>query len=269
MCPDWESVQNENKHRMLRCHNIQSLQSAFEYALFKHKPYKLKNLYYSLAAYKEGIPFRDQLFTKAEQDYWRDNCWKVMTQHDFVLDIDNPKVENATEKESISMAFREAQRISLFLMGLNCPHYIRFSGRGFHIFIPYKKLMEGYSMIDFNPNSLSCIYLEHERIAKYFYEEFTQLIDLSIYDSRRIIKMPCSLMHYPDVTRICYPLTIKDISAAIFNCDDYEPHNFIALHPDFPENILDDQIICKEGDCKKLHEEIARFYNGKKGKCKK
>jgi hypothetical protein len=263
IAPEWQpKVHTYDNIRMQKAHSVQFLQGVLDYAIFNHKPNKLKNLYYSLAKFKDkGIPLRSELVDDNSKSDWKVNYWQSIDQYDFVIDIDAPNHPDIPEKVLIQSAFRSMQNISLYLTGLNCPHFVRFSGRGFHIFIPYKKIAEGMNTVIFDPDSEINIYKEYRHIASFISSKFSDYVDLNIYDGRRIIKLPYSIAHYKRFSRVCYPLTINIINSEDFNPDDYEISRFCTAHPSFPIEIQEDAIICKDGDCCKLLKEVDEHDN--------
>ena len=196
--------------RNLRLHNTKHL----DFFCKKYDLYnKRLNWYYSLAEYKYGLPRRN--FNHGDYaifEKWKKIHWKYMLGFDFVIDIDRK------HDAPFKYVLISAKMIKDFLDLRNFQYQIRFSGNGFHFLIPYKYFTS------FNPDP----YSEHS-VYKYFYSialklhnTKTEMVDLRMYDSRRLIKLPYTLTFYKDVTYVCSPCNLYD-----FKLDDYRPENFI------------------------------------------
>jgi hypothetical protein len=93
----------------------------------------------------------------------------------------------------------------------------------------------GYARLD--PKQSPNIYQYYTMIAKYFYQQFSDLIDWKIYDSRRVCKVPYSIAAYPDIGRfvICLPFSSDEqfkmfgemIDGGVLNLINAEPDAFI------------------------------------------
>lgn len=214
LVPSWrDNIEFKFNTRNLRCHNFQGLKYVMD-GLFLKKDQKYYNLYYSLAQYKEGVPFSSikDLATR-ETTQWNINHWKSMIKYDFVIDID------AGDYEDMKWATMSMQEIHTFLDLCNCPHEVIFSGKGFHIIIDYDYFQ--YAGLSFDPKSPISVYKYFQKLAKHFNERFTEMIDLNIYDSRRVLKLPYSLAIYEDNVQVCRPL-LNNNDVMSF---DYDPDN--------------------------------------------
>jgi len=171
---------------------------------------KIYNMYYSMAEYKEGIPIEVSTFNLRDRDLekWNAEHYKNIIGYDFFIDVDSPDFEN------LEICFRQTKIICKYLDSIRFPYYLRFSGKGFHIVTPYKyfKVYDDFnSDIDdvFNPNYDDNIYKLYREIALSIKYRFTEMIDTTIYDSRRVLKIPFSLAIYKDKTKICCPFSMK------------------------------------------------------------
>lgn len=99
---------------------------------------------------------------------------------------------------------------------------------GFHIIIEHKFLPK----LPFDPDEDKNIYRFCRAFAKYFFDNVTELVDLKIYDSRRVCKIPYSLALFKDMILVCKPLTEKELLD--FNLEIVQPEN-ICLNKDFTE----------------------------------
>ena len=210
LVPSWrDPMEFKRNTRSLKAHNFQSMKFLFDYYKIT-RGQRIYNLYYSLAEYKDGIP----KFTLTDRDTkdWVINQWKEMVKFDFVLDID------AGDYEDMKYTTVSMQEIHTFLDLCRCPHEIIFSGQGFHIIIDGSQF--DYLGKNFNPyDKKNSIFSFHRELAVKFYDRFCEMIDLNIYDSRRLLKIPYSLAVYKDSVQICRPLLSND---AVYDFD-YDP----------------------------------------------
>ena len=157
------------------------------------------NFYYSIAKYFKGVS-KTNLYEHKERriicDDWVENHYKEMVDYDFFLDIDAPTFFDVPVAKTMALNIHD------YFNGLNVPHEVRFSGMGFHIIIPSKY----FNKKIYDPSEKINIYTQHAKIAKYLHDKFGELIDLLIYDSRRVIKIPYSLAIYEDKILVCSPL---------------------------------------------------------------
>ena len=199
LIPSWcEPETRKFNIRTLRVHSVQHLD--FIYSRLKifedNKPY---NYYYSLAKYQIGLPYQDMRDLRRDNKDWILHHHKQMIIYDFVLDID------AGDEEDIKYAYLSAKNIKTFLDLCDCPHEVRFSGRGFHFVIPYDYFLPHVIGISLNPKKPNNIYKYYYRIANYFSKHFSEMVDLKIYDSRRLLKIPYTLAIYEDNIFVCSP----------------------------------------------------------------
>lgn len=203
--------------RMLKCHSVQHYDYILNKGLRifeKQTPY---NFYYSLAKYKDGIPNQTfNLWEKKKNNLsWNEIHFNRMVAYDFLIDID------AGSHEDIYFAFDSTKLIKAYFDMLNVPYELRFSGMGFHFIIPYLYLPY-HSMI---PKADSNLYWFLCLIAKKLKAKFSEMIDVNIYDSRRVCKIPYSLGIYENGLYVCYPFATSD-EFEKFRLRDYVPSNF-------------------------------------------
>lgn len=186
--------------RNMRVHNIQSLQFYFNF-LRAFEEGKFYNLYYSLAEFKNGVPFRDLTGNNFEKDRlnkWNEEAYKDIIAYDMLIDIDSGSFEE------FNFAMLSAELLKKFFDTNNVPYHLRFSGMGFHFIIPDKYFK--YLNLSYNPNEDKNIYRYMSDVATWLNKNISELIDLSVYDSRRVCKIPYSLSFYQDKTFICQPI---------------------------------------------------------------
>ena len=207
--------------RMIRMHNVQSIDIWFK-LLNIHKFGREYNLYYSLAKYKDGIPFGTLALSKRDFGDWTKEHWKEMVSYDFLLDID------AGNHSEIMFAHYSAKNIRNKFDELDVPYYLRFSGRGFHFVIPYeyfrisnKDFPRFYDEI-FNPDAEHNAYSFFMKIAMELHNRYSEMIDTTIYDSRRVTKIPYSLALYDGRNYVCSSFSSAQ-EFDDFNLKDYRP----------------------------------------------
>lgn len=183
--------------RMLRCHNVQHLDVILRDILKIKTKEIIYNFYYSLALYKEGIPYQTPNLSERDNSEWVKTHFREMKGYDFLLDID------AGNHDEINTAYESALMIKDLFDSLNVPYGLRFSGCGFHFIIPYFYFYE-YS---FNPKDDDSIYKLYIKIADKLFKKYSELIDKSIYDSRRVCKVPYSLSVYDNEMYMCFPFS--------------------------------------------------------------
>lgn len=193
--------------RMIKCHSTQHFGLYWDYVVKAEKHQIPYSIYYSLAKYKNGIPNQSLKLKERDNSQWMQNHYEHMESFDFVIDIDSDgRIDLAVESAILLIdAIKKTYT-----------YEIRFSGRGFHIFID---LQIGF--IPFNPNVENNVYQYHHQIAKMYHDTITEMIDTDIYDSRRVIKVPFSLAVYPedDNLYVCTPITYDELKT--FKLSDY------------------------------------------------
>lgn len=190
--------------RYLRAHNVQSIRYWMErMGIYKGKRY---SLYMSNAKYKNGVPYRDPSIEKGYSDEWRKSHWKSIESYDLVIDLDSDG--------NLRECHKDMSYIRRFLNMVKCPHFVRFSGRGFHFIVPDSAFPKKKS---YDPTEKGSVYDAYRQIASFMLENLSPLIDMSIYDSKRLIKVPYSLALYGDYEEtVCSPLA-NDGGDRLFN----------------------------------------------------
>ena len=127
----------------------------------------------------------------------------------MVIDIDSG------DSEETDYAVYSVEILKKLFDCNNTPYHLRFSGRGFHFVIPYKYFE--HLNKSFNPHEDNNIYAYMSDIADILHDDLSEMIDTSVYDSRRVLKIPFSLSIYQNESFICSP--IKDLPN--FKLSDY------------------------------------------------
>lgn len=216
LCPSWikDPVMKKTSTRNLKCHNVAHLKFILKALEWKDREL-LFNFYHSLAIYNNGIPNQTMNMNKRDNSDWNKNHHKEMCGYDFLIDID------AGSHEDIYHAQDSMIQITWLLNDFNVPYYVKFSGKGFHIVIPHNVLMER----SFNVADDDNIYFNCSELAKLLHKKFSEMVDLKIYDPRRLCKLSYSLSIYENDIYVCYPLHMKH-DLRNFNLEDYNLNKF-------------------------------------------
>lgn len=202
--------------RMLRIHNLNSF-FVWSKRLNMFKLNREYNLYYSLAKYKNGIPYTTLDMKNRDFSDWNNNHWKEMESYDFLLDID------AGSHSDIMFAHYSAWNIKNRFDDLNVPYHLRFSGRGFHFVMPFACFGFQEGDVSFNPDDKENIYFVFMNIAMELHNRYSEMVDTSIYDSRRVTKIPYSLALYDGRNYVCASFS-SDEEFENFNLKDMRPY---------------------------------------------
>lgn len=217
--PTW--CDKEIQKRSRRNHSIGHISQfgfLFDYiGFFKQQtPY---NLYMSVARYENGIPklpYSNKFKRDQMKKDWEENHWKKIEHYDFYIDVDSP-----THSEyDMKLAHYSAMKIKKALQQRGMKFNIIFSGCGFHF-----RILMPQDTMDYNPHNDNNIYQFFRDMSQELYDNVSEFVDLKIYDSRRLIKIPFSLAVYEFDLFVCYPFE-SDIEFYNFKLDDYRIENF-------------------------------------------
>ena len=248
----WSEANRRKNGRHFRVHNVHHLDVIMKgkYLLTMHNRFFV-NIFASLATYKDGVPYRSLQSVDESFKKWEEKIHEHMESYDLLIDVDSP----SHGEEDLTFAKEGTIEIKKIFDQLNVPHYIRFSGCGFHIVVPGKFLPKK----SFDPKDKDNIYIYCKKIAKYFFDNMTELVDTSIYDSRRICKIPFTLAHYKRHSYVCLPIE----SGIALNGFDHQKallHKFNADLRHYTEKLQNEN-----GNFDKLHKLIFE-KDGKKKK---
>lgn len=258
-----ESVPKYFNMRYMRCHNIQSFDFFLSFSkFFLSSNLGVFNLYYSIAKYKKGLPhmiLKDTHERTEQKKKWSKEHHKNMIAYDFFVDFDAPSTKEIPEVHAHVKTFKK------FLDRHVIPYNIRFSGMGFHVIIPHEffKPLERH----FNPHTKGNIYELYSRIAKKLNSRFSKYIDTGIYDSRRVCKIPYTLVFYENEYYITWEfsnnlefenfdiesLKIEKFSQDLLRQRDYPEIAFNSFAQSYPINFLSKLKLTKNGNKKKIH----------------
>ena len=200
------------------------------------------NLYYSLAKYDNGIPFGSLNLSDRDFGDWSRTNWKQIKGYDFLIDID------CQNHKEIDFAYYSAKKIKKFFDKCGTPYHLRFSGRGFHFIIDYDYFDN--LNLSFDPKDEKNIYEFFMCIAMKLHSLFSEMIDVGIYDLRRVCKIPYSLALYDGKEYMCRPFE---------NEDDFNSFQLRYMHPLYYRNIrqMDDRLFNENGNIFKLLNELG------------
>ena len=205
---------------MLKCHNVQNFDFLVNHSIKMEEHNEVWNLYYSIAKYANGIPNQHWLRYKNKEinDAWKLNHFEQMIEYTFFLDID------CNSHDEIDYAYESAKDIKSWMDNNKWKYELRFSGCGFHFIVPGL-----FKEKSFNPKEKDSVYYNHIKLAKFFHNDFSELIDSTIYDSRRLCKVPYSLAYYPKIDKayLCFPFH-SDEQFSIFHLRFLDASNLLA-----------------------------------------
>ena len=184
--------------RYWKAHNVQGIKYILEnFKVFSGREF---NLYTSLAKYKHGIPNQTMNLKRRDNDDWKKNHWREIEKYDFFLDVD--------AGDDLKEAIKQTKNLIRFLNDCNVPFYLRFSGNGFHILIPETEFPK---QLSYDPYGEKTIYHKYRELCLFLKDNVCSMLDTSIYDSQRQIKLPYSIALYPHGEFVCTPLPSDDL----------------------------------------------------------
>ncbi len=226
--------------RMIRIHNVQHLDIWLK-SMGVWDDRKDYNLYYSLAKYDKGIPFGSLNLSERDFGNWSRDNWKEIKEYDFLLDID------CNNHNEMDFAYYSAKKVKEYFDKLGVPYCIRFSGMGFHFIVPYDYF--SYLNLSFDPLSENNIYGFFMRIAMRLHSLFSEMIDVGIYDLRRVVKVPYSLALYDGKEYLCVPFGCRE------EFDDFRLKNMAPIHYNNVRE-MDEHLFNENGNVYKLVKEL-------------
>ena len=180
--------------RNLRVHTVQHFEEISKFiGLYK----KCYNCYYSLATFRQGLPYQTLNMKERDNTEWNNTCWKDIIDFDMLIDFD---CDNDKQCEEVKKDVIEVSNIFK-----DVPHSIAFSGCGFHItieskYIPKPKNYPEWYNIEADINFFDLWYELLDKLKRTY-----GVIDKTICDTRRVSKLKYSLAIYDDSTYVCYP----------------------------------------------------------------
>jgi hypothetical protein len=197
--------------RNMRVHNTQHLDK-WLYETQAEK--QLFNIYYSVASFAKGVPyFKNGLDLKTRLIYnYMDTC----KGYAFILDIDASDFKISKISTLLIHDFFNKHKI---------PHEIRFTGHGFHVVVP-EQFTESIQSIN-NIKDLQILRSILSQFALWLHDNITETIDLQVYDERRFIKVPFSLIFQKKGIYWCSPIystqQLKNCKLSDFEFSKYPP----------------------------------------------
>lgn len=231
-------IKRVSDDKVVRCNPVRNTNNLMFWMKYLKMFLNKYTFYHSLSTYRmmsipmTGCNLRERMHNPKYKDFII-NGWKKMSGYDFLIDIDG-------EHDSFRFCIESAKIVREFLNMCRCPYYLRFSGSGFHFIIPYSYF--SFLGMSFNPDDRNNIYTMYEDIVEYVFDNFTELVDKGLHDSRRVVKLPYTPAVYDDGTYMCLP--VDDLDA-------FELEKFKLSGISF-DDMPDDTIHHREGNIKKL-----------------
>lgn len=207
--------------RNLRCHRPQDLQFFWRaLRIIKDKLYM--NFYHSICRYERGVP-PVALNQWRDMTEWNLTCREHIIDYPFLIDIDcdsHDQMEQAKEgARKILIDLLEKKHNGIFLS---------LSGMGFHILVPMEQMTKNREFDDRKPNN---IYDEYKKKAREYHDKFCGMVDLNIYDHRRLMKCPYSLAVYDDCMVVAHPFSSSTIEEFLnFDLNRYKIENYVLTN---------------------------------------
>jgi hypothetical protein len=163
--------------RCMKAHTLAFLQTnmlAFNFYKRKYNLYISSANYFNLPVFSFNPKTR-----KEQQNVFNREYLKYVTGYDFFIDIDG-------ESENVNLAYSEAKKIKFLFDKYSLPYSIKFSGKGFHFLIQseYWDSIPDYKQRNIIFKNLSTSIKKVLGLT---------LIDLSVYDLRRVYKLAYSI----------------------------------------------------------------------------
>lgn len=202
--------------RSWRVHNVQSFDLILNKYIYgkwvESEPYpRVVNLYYSLAKYKDGVPFQPLDLKERNTEAWKKTHYEHMTGFDLLIDLDARPINN------IYYAWHDAREIKRLLDRFQVCHSLRFSGSGFHLLVP----SEALPSLSFDPHDDENIYLWQNRLIAMIEKKISCMADSTTWDSRQLCKIPYSLAFMNDRIMLSYEFQDKE-EFSRFRLEDFQ-----------------------------------------------
>jgi hypothetical protein len=128
---------------------------------------------------------------------------------------------------SLPQCANDTHKICVDLDKKGIVYSLRFSGCGFHIIIQYTEIPD-YKKHSFNPFDKKNIFIHCNKLNKKYHDKISEMVDFSINDARRIIKVPNTLVYNPAKTNE------RLLICKIINRDDLKKFDIKRYTYDFP-----------------------------------
>jgi len=184
------------------------------------------NVYISLPIYENGLPsWPWDEHRKENKHVWVKDSINHIERYDFLIDTD------AETHDDVYLTLNDVKKCLIKCLEKKWNNIVvTFSGMGFHILIPMNQVTQNRNFI---PNTDLNIYSEYKLLAKQFFNDCSQRVDLNIYDHMRLMKCPYSIAHYEDVAYVAH--TFESIDE--LNDFDLKHFNIMYYH-EYPLNVF-------------------------------
>jgi hypothetical protein len=151
------------------------------------------NIYNSVALYKFGLPIISNKNMISEEKALNKTNWHSIHEtkiknYDWLLDFD------AKNLKDLPKIAKDVYRICKKMRYEGYNPRVIYSGFGFQITIPYNDFLENLGEHNFITSDKNNIYQVLQDNSKILYDEYTETIDLNVFDSLRIQKTPNCLV---------------------------------------------------------------------------
>jgi len=190
------------------------------------------NCYYTLAEYKDGVPFtsldrRDKENKDIREDYYT-NYWKNISSYDFCIDIDAHE-----GKQTFYWCVESAIKIMIELNKFSIVYYIVFTGNGFQINIPLNLKDVDKKKFSYNPKAERNVFIFFRFVQKLLHDKISNLTDIRFkYHPLTLRKLPYSIVNYSSMAYVSMPINTIEVMME-FNRDKYQMENAIWHIKDF------------------------------------
>jgi hypothetical protein len=203
-------------NRNWRVHNTQHFDVLMNTFIFNSNP-RIVNLYNGMAQFTNGLPYQTLDLTKRDNEDWKKNGWKQMCGYDILLDVDAD-----SHRKTVSHAWPSAKVLMGLLDDNKVAYELRFSGMGFHFIIPASALPK----MHFDPAGKDSIFSFTINFLAFLRKKVTQILDMTIFDSKKLCKLPYSLAVFKKASYVCTPILSRE-EFENFKLSDYSFENMM------------------------------------------
>lgn len=212
MTPKVSQGMDDKDKIVIRCLNFYN-HTNFKY-YFKNSGFRqgkfLFNLYSSVGWYmKPSLSWIGDPDRKEKQLTFKKEGESKMMGYDFVVDIDCD-----SEKE-LRFVMESAKKVFVYFIKVGCPFTLKYSGLGVHFVVPYEFFKNAGIDKSFVSTDFDNIYKFYYRLAYFLQQNISEMVDATIYDSRRILKLYGSLAIYDEQIYLCNDLPLGYINLAL------------------------------------------------------
>lgn len=203
MTPKGETENDKIVIRCLNYYNDINFKYYYRNTGFQEGKY-LFNLYTSLARYmKPRLSWIGDINRKQKMEDFIKEHESYMIGYDFAIDID------CDSQLELPYVFESAKKVFIYFIKTRTPFRAKFSGLGVHFEIPYEFFKREGINKSFISTDDDTIYKMFYGLASYLASEISEMVDATIYDSRRMLKLYGSIAIYQDDLFLCNDLNVS------------------------------------------------------------